>query len=152
METRKKEALKIVGLSVETLNAPGRAENEIPGLWMKFMEANLIEKVTNRISDDIYAVYCKYEGDHLAPYTTLIGYAIPTDEATPSGLTEIAIPESNYSVFKAEGDLTDKAVLNTWNTIWNTDLNRNYIADFEIYGDEASNPKDGKIDIFVGIK
>ncbi|MDG1913404.1 MAG: hypothetical protein P8I55_02315 [Crocinitomix sp.] len=60
----------------------------------------------------------------------------------------IDILPSNYSVFKAAGDLTSGVVFTTWNKIWKSTIDRTYTADFEVYAKEAMNPKDGKIDIF----
>ncbi len=151
METRKLEELKIVGIEVRTQNAPGKAEQDIPALWGRFMAENISAQLPNKISEDIYCVYCEYEGDHLAPYTTVIGYSVPKDVELPTNFKTITIPASNYSIVKAEGDLTATAVFDAWTTIWKNDLNRTYMADFEVYGKEATNPKDGKIDIFVGI-
>ncbi|NOQ74614.1 MAG: AraC family transcriptional regulator [Crocinitomix sp.] len=152
METQKLAQLKIVGIEIRTQNAPGKAEQDIPALWGKFMSENISAQLPNKVSEEIYCVYCEYEGDHLAPYTALIGYAIPESAAVPSLFKAIDIPTSDYAVFKAEGDLTAGAVFDAWNTIWKTDLNRTYMADFEVYGEEATNPKDGKIEIFVAIK
>ncbi|MFT5823100.1 MAG: putative transcriptional regulator YdeE [Crocinitomix sp.] len=152
METKKLDQLKIVGIEVRTQNAPNKAEQDIPALWGRFMSENISPKIPNKSSEDIYCVYCEYEGDHLAPYTALIGYAVHENAAIPSQFKVIDIPASDYAVFKAHGDLTAGAVFEAWNTIWNSDLNRTHTADFEVYGQEATNPKDGKIDIFVGIK
>lgn len=152
METKKLDQLKIVGIEVRTQNAPGKAELDIPALWGRFMSENIATQISMKVSEDIYCVYCEYEGDHLEPYTALIGYAVHPEIELPSHFKSIDIPASNYSITKAEGDLTGTAVFEAWNTIWKNDLNRTYIADFEIYGKEAMNPKDGKIDIFVGIE
>lgn len=151
METQKKETLCIAGLAVQTSNAQGFAEKDIPALWQKFMSQNIGEELPEKTSTDIYCVYCQYEGDHTQPYTTLIGYAVQQNSPIPPHLKSVTIEPGNYAVFKAQGDLTGTAVIDTWKLIWNTPLERNYKADFEVYGPEAANPKNGKIDIFVGI-
>lgn len=152
MKQTERKATKVIGMAVKTINAPEHAGIDIPALWEKFMSSNLSDQLPNRMTDDIYCVYCKYEGDHTAPYTTLIGHEVPINEPLKKGLVEIQIPASKYAVFKAEGDLTGGAVFETWTKIWQTDLDRTYSADFEIYGKDATNPQNGKIDIFVGIK
>lgn len=43
------------------------------------------------------------------------------------------------------------AVINTWFKIWDTDLNRTYKTDFEVYGEKAQNPNDAEVEIFVGV-
>lgn len=151
MKTVKKEQLRIVGVAVRTENAPTKAEHDIPALWGRFMETNISAQLNGKSSDEIYCVYCEYDGDHTKPYTVLIGFSVPAETVIPDGLKAIEIESSNYSVFKAEGDLTGSAVFNTWNEIWNSEIQRSYQADFEIYGKDAMNPKDGKIDIFVGV-
>lgn len=152
MKIQKKETLRIVGLAVQTSNNPGCAEKDIPALWQKFMGQNIAKELTLKTSTNIYCVYCQYEGDHTQPYTTLIGYAVEEDSPIPPHLKSVTIESGNYSVFQTQGDLTGTAVFDTWNLIWNTPLERNYKADFEVYGPEASDPKNGKIDIFVGIR
>jgi predicted transcriptional regulator YdeE len=152
MKTKNLDQLRIVGIAVRTINAPTKAEQAIPALWRKFMAESPGVQLSTKLSEDIYCVYCEYEGDHTAPYTCLIGYSVPIDSPLPEGMTAIDISPNNYVVFKAEGDLTAGAVFKTWSEIWNSSINRTYAADFEVYGNEAMNPKDGKIDIFVGIE
>ncbi|MFT5885520.1 MAG: putative transcriptional regulator YdeE [Arcticibacterium sp.] len=35
--------------------------------------------------------------------------------------------------------------------IWQSDLDRTYATDFEVYDERAQNPEDVEVDIFVGI-
>ena len=56
-----------------------------------------------------------------------------------------------YKKFTAKGDLTKGAVYEKWNTIWKTDLDRSYTADFEIYGEAAQNPLNAEVDIFIAV-
>ncbi len=151
METRKKDAIRIVGIETRTVNAPGKVDIDIPALWGRFMAENIGGQLPSKLSEEIYCVYCEYEGDHNKPYTTLIGYSVPSDTNLPEGMKSFEIKPSEYAIFKSEGDLTGGAVVGTWNEIWQTSLDRTYAADFEIYGKEAEDPKNGKIEIFIGI-
>ena len=36
--------------------------------------------------------------------------------------------------------------------IWNSDLDRSFTSDFEIYGEKAQNPETAEVDIFIAIK
>lgn len=152
MKQEKQAAMQIVGIEVRTINAPGKAEQDIPKLWHRFMEEKPGEQLTNKLSEEIYCVYCDYEGDHLQPYTTLIGYKVEANAEIPEGMRALSIPESSYAVYRAEGDLTGTAVIDAWHRIWQDDTNRTYQADFEVYGEEAMDPTNGKINIFVGVQ
>jgi len=151
IRTTQKENIRIIGIEVKTVNAPGKAEKDIPALWGRFMAEQISTKVPSKLSEEIYCVYCDYEGDHLAPYTILIGFPVLSNTEAPEGMRALDIPASNYAIFNAEGDLTGDAVISAWHNIWQTDLNRTYMADFEVYGKDAMDPKNGKIAIFIGI-
>lgn len=151
MENVKKEGFRVIGLATRTINGKGKSDQDIPSLWNKFMQEEPGKQLPEKLSDEIYCVYYEYEGDYLQPYTVLIGYKVPAETILPKGMSACDIPKSNYSVFKAEGDLTGIAVYNTWISIWESPIKRTYKADFEVYGSEAIDPKNGKINIFVGI-
>ncbi len=151
MKTTKKDALKIVGISTKTINAPKKAEVDIPALWQKFGSLDLANQLAEKKSSEVYCVYCNYEGDHTEPYTTLIGFSVPLDMDVPDNLVSVTIPANDYAVFVAEGDLIGGKTIETWQKIWQAPLKRDYVADFEVYGKEAANLQDGKIDIFIGI-
>ena len=60
--------------------------------------------------------------------------------------------KGNYAKFVSKGDLTKGAVYGTWSKIWETELDRTYSTDFEIYGEKAQNPTDAEVEIFVAVK
>ncbi|MEM6892725.1 MAG: GyrI-like domain-containing protein [Bacteroidota bacterium] len=145
----KKEALNIVGISTRTSNTPGKADKDIPQLWNKFMMENTLQRIPNKVDDTVYALYTNYEGDHTQPYTVVIGCNVASFDNIPEDMTVILIPESKYTQFMAKGDLTKDAVINTWMTIWGTDLNRTYTTDIEIYGEKAIDLTNGEAEILV---
>ena len=57
-----------------------------------------------------------------------------------------------YQKFTAKGDLTKGAVVQEWSKIWNSDLERTYTADFEVYGEKSQNPENAEVEIYVAIK
>lgn len=117
LEKVKKGAIRIIGISTRTINAPEKAEIDIPALWGRFMEEGIAGQIPSKVSDEIYCVYCEYEGDHLAPYTTLIGFPVASDAKIPEGMQVIEIAPSDYVVFEAQGDLTGEAITTAWHTI-----------------------------------
>lgn len=152
MTHTKKDAFTIVGISARTSNENGKAENDIPQLWQKFMAEGVAHRIPNKVDDTIYAIYTNYEGDHTKPYTIVIGCNVSNLDNIPEDLTVKMVPSSNYTKFTAKGDLTKDAVINTWMEIWNKDLKRTYTTDIEIYGEKALNPTDGEADILIAVQ
>ncbi len=145
------EKFNIIGISVRTSNN-GQADKDIPALWKRFMEAGISKKIVDKIDEAIFCAYTEYEGDHTKPYTTVIGHKVENLNSIPDGMKGVSIEHSNYAKFVARGNLMEGAVINTWFNIWKTKLDRTYKTDFEVYGEKAQNPKDGEVEIFVGVK
>ncbi len=152
MNTLRKEAFYVVGISIRTTNENGQAMQDIPKLWQKFMSENLMEKITNRLEDSTYAVYTDYESDHTKPYTMILGYKVSDIENVPFGFIGKKIEVANYQKFEAKGDLTKDAVVNEWMKIWNSDIDRVYSSDFEVYGEKAQDPTNGEAEIFIVVR
>ncbi|MDO6743219.1 GyrI-like domain-containing protein [Tenacibaculum soleae] len=145
------EAFKIIGIAVRTTNENNQAAKDIGTLWNTFMTEGILEKIPNKITSEIYSIYTDYESDYTKPYTTILGCRVNNIDEVPEGFVAITIEASSYKKFTAKGDLTKGAVYEKWNTIWNTDLDRSYTADFEIYGEAAQNPLNAEVDIFIAV-
>lgn len=144
-------AFQIIGISIRTTNENGKAKQDIGALWAKFMSENLIENIPNIKDETIYAVYTDYEGDHTKPYTTILGYKVGSLNVIPEGMVGKTIESATYTKFTAKGDLTKNAVVDQWLKIWNTDIDRAYKSDFEMYGEKAVDPTNGEADIFISV-
>jgi predicted transcriptional regulator YdeE len=142
----------IIGISVQTTNANNQAATDIRELWQKFMGENIGPNIPNKIDDTLYAVYCRYESDYTAPYTTLLGCKVSSIENMPDGFDHIEIADGNYQQFESKGNLMEGAVYKTWVDIWSTDLPRAYTTDFEVYDEKSANPSDAIVDIFIALK
>ena len=151
MQTVELTSFDIVGISVRTSNAQGEAMNDIPKLWEKFMVEQIVNKIPNKLNNDIYAVYTEYEGDHMKPYTMVLGCRVNNLDTIPEGMVSTTIHTGNYSQFNPKGNLKEDLVYNEWLKIWKSDLDRAYQTDFEIYGEKSSNPENAEVDIFIGI-
>jgi predicted transcriptional regulator YdeE len=145
------EEFFIIGLSIRTTNENEQSATDIPALWNKFMAENTIENIPNKIDNAIYSVYTEYEKDYTKPYTTILGCKVSSLDNIPTGMTGKSIAKETYKQFTAKGNLADGIVIQKWIEIWNTDLNRKYTADFEIYGEKASNPENAEVPIFIAI-
>jgi predicted transcriptional regulator YdeE len=140
----------IIGISVRTTNVNNQALKDIGELFGNFVGQNILQKIPNKISEDIYCVYTDYESDFNGPYTTIIGCKVSSLEDIPTGLIGKTIPESKYQVYRSTGKLSI-SLAKTWEGIWNSDLNRRYSADFDIYGEKARDFENAELDTYVAI-
>ena len=140
----------LIGISVRTTNQNGQAMKDIGGLWNWFMSEQILQQVVNRLSDDIYCVYTDYESDKDGYYTTVLGCQVATKDNIPEGLICITVPPGNYKRYVAKGALP-QAVGETWQQIWTSDLDRKYMADFDVYGERSVDPNNAEVEVFVGV-
>ncbi len=152
MQTVKIESFNIIGISIRTTNENGQAPNEIAELWQKFISENIISKIPNKISNDIYSLYTEYESDHTKPYTTILGCKVGNLDSIPNGMVGNSFKGGNYIKTSTKGDLMQGLIVNHWAKIFEMDLERVYTADFEIFGEKAQNPSDAEVDFYVSIK
>ena len=141
------ESIPIVGLELRTNNDV--ANQTIPEHWQHFYAEGILEKIPNKFSNDVYAVYTNYEHEGLnnsGTYSLVIGASVSALESVPSGLIAVRLPASSYQVVPVPQGRPD-LVGESWVAIWQQDTSkRTFIADCERYR------TDGTIDILLGIR
>ncbi|MDB5278560.1 MAG: araC [Ferruginibacter sp.] len=142
----------IIGIAIRTTNENGQSSRDIPSLWNKFMGDGMAALIPDKINNTIYCVYTDYEKDHTKPYTTILGCSVSTLNNIPAGMVGKTIEEGAYIKYTAKGNILQGMVFNEWVKIWNSDIDRKYMADFEVYGEKAKNPEDAEVDIFIAVK
>jgi predicted transcriptional regulator YdeE len=152
MNIQKIEAFNIIGISVRTTNENGQAAQDIPALWNKFNTEGIAEKIPAKLDDSIYSIYTEYEKDHTRPYTTILGCKVENLDHIPQGMVGKTFQTATYAKCVAKGNLLQGIVYNEWVNIWNSDLDRTFIADFEIYDEKAKDVENAQVGIFIGIK
>lgn len=142
----------VIGIAVRTTNENNKAAQDIGALWTKFMSENIAKQIPGKISHTIYSIYTEYEKDHTKPYTTILGCRVENIEHIPDGMVGITIAEGQYAHFLAKGNLMQGAVYQAWENIWQSDIDRAFTTDFEVYGEKAQNPEAAEVDIFIALK
>lgn len=114
------------------------------------MCANLVQQIPVRVESAVVAVYTDYTSDKDGEYTFLIGARVKSAEAVPAGMAAKTIPGGKYAGFLSERGPVERIVVQTWQRIWNSEIDRAYRADFEVYDERAIDP--GNVEIFVGVR
>jgi len=146
-----KPAILVVGIDCQTSNAPEAGPQDIPKLWGRFYSEDVLNRIPNKTSNEVIALYCDYEGDYTQPYSVVIGCPVSSIDTIPEGMVAKTIPASSYAVFRAIGE-HPKALIETWGNIWKeSDLDRTYTGDFELYGDKFVSGSPKELEVFIAI-
>ena len=142
--------LKIIGIAIRTINRAGRSAQDIGKLWEQFYSENLLEKIPNKLSNDVYSIYTDYKSDYTDEYTAIIGVQVSSLDTIPSGLIGRHFPTETFEVFTARGPMP-QAVMDAWLNIWQRDheLGRKYTYDFELYGERSQNGANSEVPIYL---
>lgn len=140
----------IVGLKIRTSNEDGRVMREVPPLWMRFFQEELMKQIPHRLSDDLFVVYSNYEKDYTKPYDYLLGCEVSKVDALPKDMTSIEIPVGKYERFETVGEYP-ASLGRAWQTIWQSDLERAYLVDFEYYPAGCLTEAEPKVGIYIGV-
>lgn len=138
-----------IGLELRTDNA--ECSSTMPEHKEKFFRENTIAKISNKINDNILAVYTDYEGDYTKPYSWILGCEVASIETVPKGLVAKIIPESKYAVFTTQGQFPN-GLIAAWQEIWKSDLNRSYETDFEVYRSNFDPEHHPEVKIYISVK
>lgn len=130
-----------------------RTSNEnlemIPDHWARFMGENIYAQIPGKSSEEVVALYCDYAGDCTQPYSLVIGCWVESADQIPEGMVAKEVPGGKFAYFLAKGE-HPKALVDTWGHVWQTELQRSYTGDYEIYGQKFF-AQDPQVDLFIAI-
>ena len=139
----------VVGIAARTNNYDSNMSTVIGELWNRFYSENIYDSISNKKNDKALGIYTDYEGDEKDNYTVLTACEVNSIPANNNNLSVCKIPEGNYAKFVIKGDMY-KAVADAWQEIWQMNLPRTFIYDFEEYQNDDMN--NAEIHIYIGIK
>jgi predicted transcriptional regulator YdeE len=153
MNKTERGAFTLIGLALKkkTSNANGQSAIDCGSLWQEFEKGNYAGKVPGKLDNELIAVYHRYEGDHTKPFSYFIGCRVAAGSVVPEGMDSLTIEKATYQQFTAKGKMPD-CVADTWREIWKMDIDRAYIADFEVYDERSQDWNNAVVDIFIGVK
>ncbi len=144
--------IHLIGISLEqkTTNQNNQSTRDIGELWQKFVDENVLYRVTDRLSNDIYAVYYDFEGDHARRFSYFVGAKVEPATLPPKGLQSLKIPVQKYQKFLAKGKMP-MCIGETWREIWKSGIKRAFGFDFEVLDERSHNWQNAELDIFVSV-
>lgn len=146
-----KPSINIIGIECRTSNASEDGPQDIPRLWRLFYSEDILNKIPNKASNEVIALYCDYEGDYTQPYSLVIGCPVTSLNDIPEGMVAKTIPTGLYAAFRAIGEYPT-SLIETWGNIWQTELKRTYTGDYEFYGEKFSSGSPRELEIYIAIE
>jgi predicted transcriptional regulator YdeE len=138
-----------IGLAVKTSNE--RFQKEALPLWDRFFRENIAEKIPNKLGGNVVVVYTDYDGDYTQPFTYLISCEVSNLNEIPQGMRGVEVSASECAVFTTQGEYP-QSLIQTWQTIWKTDIKRLYTSDLEVYPSDFHLQKTPAVKVYIGIE
>jgi predicted transcriptional regulator YdeE len=149
----------VVGIEARTTAAREMSpQGVIPQQWQKFFQDGVLQKITNRADENIYALYTDFTDKRAGEYSVVIGVKVADKAHVPEGLVLKTIPAGNYAIFQSKKGPAPQVIPAAWQKIADAEdkgqlgLTRTYKADYEVYGAEAMDPQNLRAEIRVGVK
>ncbi len=146
-----KPPINVIGIECRTSNAPEDGPQDIPSLWGRFYSEDIINKIPNKASNEVIALYCDYEDDYTKPYSLVIGCSVTSLDNIPEGMVAKIIHAGSYALFRAIGEYP-ASLIETWGNIWQTELKRTYTGDYEFYGEKFSSGSLQEVEVFIAVE
>ncbi len=133
-------------------------DGQIAGLWQKFHQEHVLEKIPNKFDNTIYAVYTDYSRDRMGAYTVVIGAKVKDKTQAPSGMVFKTIPAGQYAVLASEKGPADAVIPAAWQRVWALEDKdqlggkRAFRSDYEVYAAGATDPQNTHADLYVGLR
>ena len=134
----------VVGVSAQTSNDDPNMGAIIGGLWDELYQSGVNTNIKNKVNEYAIGLYSDYSENK---YEVTAGNEV--SKVDNSEYVVKVIPAGKYAKFSITGHM-QRAVAEAWGKIWNMDLDRSYIADFEEYLN--SDFENANIDIYVSLK
>ncbi|TGB03781.1 AraC family transcriptional regulator [Halobacillus salinus] len=155
----KKPAYHVIGYELDTTDADGQNNRDIPEFWQQYIQQNLRVNIPAPLHPNEELGICTDFCPETSEFVYLIGMEVDDETEPPEGLVKRSFPELDYVVFttpEAEEDSFPSTIQSTWNYIFTewfpkSEYEHSGDADFELY-DERCHGTRKKIDIYIPVK
>lgn len=138
----------VVGYSACTSNSSSDMGQVIGGLWEHFFSEEGYFKIGNKVNDKTLGIYTDYTKEEKGEYTVVVACEVNSIEGV-SDFVVRKIPAGKYAKFIVKGNMIT-AVAQFWQELWQLELDRSFLCDFEEY--QNSDCENAEIHIYIGLK
>lgn len=139
----------VVGLMARTNNTAPDMAAVIGGLWEHFFTKGVYQTIPHKVNDKTLGIYTDYAGDEKADYSVMVACESSNTILIPKGTILKTLPTGKYAKFIVKGPM-QQAVLKFWKELWQMDLPRSFVCDFEEY--QNGDMENAEIHIYIGLK
>ena len=139
-----------LGKGLKTTNENNQALTDIGGIWKEIFEKDTFSSIKNRKNTQLFGLYTKYEKDYTKPYYFYACCEIENKENLDSTMEVFTIPSAKYAKFSMRGNFYEISG-KLWETVWQSDLERKYTYDFDVYYYDDKDPNDQLLEIYIAI-
>lgn len=138
----------VAGYCARTNNNSPEMSGVIGGLWKKFYSEEGYLGIPEKKSDKALGIYTEYAGNEKDDYTVMVAYEV-NNANIPETYEVKRIPAGKYAKFIVKGNMIT-AVAQFWQELWQMELDRAFVCDFEEY--QNSDCENAEIHIYIGLK
>ncbi|MCB1681737.1 MAG: effector binding domain-containing protein [Rhodospirillales bacterium] len=144
-------AFSVCGISAVISNEDGKASDSINALWQDFFARQVAQVIPERENDVIYAVYSDYQGDHTKPYRLTLGYKVAgLPVSGHRDFYTVRVEDGIYASLSSQGP-QPQSLIETWMSVWESDLDRAFRTDFELYGPRFFEDGVHEVLVYIGL-
>lgn len=138
----------VVGITGRTSNNDENIGMVIGGLWQDFYGKGIYDSIENKVNDKAVGIYSDYESDFMGEYSITVGAEVSEAKNISEDYIIKVIPKGRYAKFIVRGHM-QRAVAEFWEELWNVNLDRNYLCDFEEY--QNCDEENAEVYIYISI-
>ena len=144
------EEKTVVGIGARTKNSDPNMRNLIGGLWQEFYGKGIFQNIQGKINEKSIGLYTHYENGVEGEYDVIVCCETVENTVLSKETKSHKIPGGKYGRFIVQGD-AQKAVSEFWLELWEMNIERAYIADFEEY-QPGGTMENGEIHMYISLK
>jgi predicted transcriptional regulator YdeE len=146
------ESFKVVGISADCLCDLNNNvfEDTCGRIWRKFIFEKIADKISNKENKKLYAVYFDYDEKTKTYNRYLVGCKVYPEAPIPQGMESITVTGGTYLKISTI-EKVPECHSGPWEDIGESNLNRTFKTDFEVYDKSIKHWRSAELDIFIGI-
>lgn len=138
-----------IGISARTNNQAPDMGQVIGGLWGRFYGEEIHASIQGKVNEKALGIYSGYAEDETGDYDITVACETDGKHENPEGTVALTIPKGKYAKFIVKGNM-HTAVAEFWQALWQMELDRTFICDYEEY--QNADMEQAEIHMYIGVK